>query len=51
MKIPSLFRATLALALALAQSTVALADPPATSAYATDVQNSHVEDATSRGIG
>jgi hypothetical protein len=49
MNIRSLARVTLALA--LAQSTIALADPPSTSAYATDVQNSHVEDATSRGIG
>ena len=39
------------LAFALAQSSLALADPPSTSAYATDAQNSHVEDATSRGIG
>jgi hypothetical protein len=38
-------------ALALAQASVALADPPANSAYATDTQSSHVEDATSRGIG
>jgi len=35
---------------ALAQSTLALAAPPSSSAYATDPQNSHVEDATSRGI-
>lgn len=42
-------RATLALA--IAQSSLALADPPANSAYGTDTQNSHVEDATSRGIG
>jgi len=39
------------LALTLVHSTLALADPPTTSAYATDAQNSHVEDATSRGIG
>jgi len=39
------------LAFALAQSSSALADPPSTSAYATDTQSSHVEDATSRGIG
>ena len=39
------------LAFALAQSSSALADPPTTSAYATDAQSSHVEDATSRGIG
>jgi hypothetical protein len=39
------------LAFALAQSSAALADPPSTSAYAIDAQNSHVEDATSRGIG
>jgi len=45
----SLFSATLLVA--LVQSPAALADPPTTSAYATDVQNSHVEDATSRGIG
>ena len=43
--------AGVSLALALAQASVALADPPSTSAYATDLQNSHVEDATSRGIG
>src|SRR4029434_3182945 len=49
MKIHSL--ASVTLALALAHSSIALADPPSTSAYATDVQNSHVEDATSRGIG
>ena len=49
MKIRSLSRVSLALA--LAQSSIALADPPLTSAYVTDVQNSHVEDATSRGIG
>jgi hypothetical protein len=39
------------LALALVQSAIALADPPANSPYVTDGQNSHVEDATSRGIG
>jgi hypothetical protein len=39
------------LALALVHSSIALADPPANSAYVTDAQNSHVEDATSRGIG
>jgi hypothetical protein len=49
MKIRSLMRATLALT--LLQSSFALADPPANSPYATDTQNSHVEDATSRGIG
>src|SRR5687768_9082872 len=38
-------------ALALAQSALTFADPPTTSPYATDAQNSHVEDATSRGIG
>src|SRR3954469_16777354 len=38
-------------ALALAQPPQAFADPPSTSAYATDPQQSHVEDATSRGIG
>jgi hypothetical protein len=38
------------LALALAQSSLALADPPAASPYNTDPQQSHVEDATSRGI-
>ncbi len=38
-------------ALALAQASPALADPPASSAYATDAQSTHVEDATSRGIG
>jgi len=40
-----------AIALALVQSSIALADPPANSPYNTDPQNSHVEDATSRGIG
>jgi hypothetical protein len=49
MKIRSLSRVTLALA--LVHSSLALADPPASSAYVTDAQNSHVEDATSRGIG
>ena len=39
------------LALAIVQSPLVLADPPSTSPYATDAQNSHVEDATSRGIG
>jgi hypothetical protein len=39
------------IALALAQSSQVFADPPSNSAYATDVQSSHVEDATSRGIG
>src|SRR3954468_10008532 len=38
-------------ALALAQTPQAFADPPSSSAYATDAQQSHVEDATSRGIG
>lgn len=38
-------------ALALTQAPLVFADPPATSAYATDPQNSHVEDATSRGVG
>ena len=38
------------LGLILSQS-VARADPPASSAYVTDPQNSYVEDATSRGIG
>jgi hypothetical protein len=39
------------LALAVAQSPLTMADPPTTSAYATDKQTSQVEDATSRGIG
>jgi len=39
-----------AITLALAQSSIALAAPPANSPYSTDPQNSHVEDATSRGI-
>src|SRR5689334_1027472 len=39
-----------ALALVLSRS-VAHADPPPSSAYVTDPQNSYVEDATSRGIG
>jgi hypothetical protein len=38
-------------ALTLAQSPVVFADPPSSSPYATDPQNSHVEDATSRGVG
>jgi hypothetical protein len=38
------------LALVLLQSN-AQADPPSTSAYVTDPQNSYVEDATSKGIG
>ncbi len=38
-----------ALALAI-HSTLALAEPVATSAYHADPQNSHVEDATSRGV-
>jgi hypothetical protein len=37
------------LALAI-HSTLALADPASTSAYQTDAQKSHVEDATSRGV-
>jgi hypothetical protein len=49
MKIRSLSRATLALA--VVNTSLALADPPSNSAYVTDAQNSHVEDATSRGIG
>jgi hypothetical protein len=40
-----------ALALALIQATAVYADPPSDSPYATDPQNSYVEDATSRGIG
>jgi hypothetical protein len=38
-------------ALVLIQAPVVGADPPLTSPYATDAQHSHVEDATSRGIG
>ena len=38
-------------ALVLSQTSQVFADPPSTSAYATDAQSSHVEDATSRGIG
>jgi hypothetical protein len=38
-------------AFALAAAPQAFADPPSSSAYATDPQESHVEDATSRGIG
>ncbi|MEO8016272.1 MAG: hypothetical protein ABI769_00525 [Pseudomonadota bacterium] len=49
MKTRSLSRASLALV--LLHSSFALADPPANSSYITDAQNSHVEDATSRGIG
>src|SRR5262245_25835704 len=49
MKPQTLARATLGLALAHGAS--AYADPPSTSPYATDPQNSYVEDATSRGIG
>jgi hypothetical protein len=40
-----------AVALALAHAGTALAAPPSNSAYATDPQNTYVEDATSRGIG
>src|SRR5216110_3317036 len=43
--------AALAPVLWTAQAPQAFADPPSSSAYATDAQNSHVEDATSRGIG
>ena len=43
--------AALALVISMAQAPQAFADPPSTSAYATDPQQSHVEDATSRGIG
>lgn len=38
-------------ALGLLNAGAAFADPPSTSAYATDRQESYVEDATSRGIG
>ena len=40
-----------ALVLAAAYSAAAAAAPPSSSAYATDPQFSHVEDATSHGIG
>ena len=43
--------AALAPVLWMAQVPQAFADPPATSAYVTDAQDTHVEDATSRGIG
>src|SRR3954465_5559257 len=43
--------AALAPVLWMAQAPQAFADPPPSSAYATDAQNSYVEDATSRGIG
>jgi len=47
----TLFRpARLALAIASALPCIALAAPGADSAYRTDVQHSHVEDATSRGV-
>jgi hypothetical protein len=36
---------------AIASTPVLAADPPASSAYFTDPQHSHVEDATSRGVG
>src|SRR6185312_17377393 len=49
MNLTRMFRATLALA--VLQSPVVFADPPAGSAYATDPQHSYVEDATSKGIG
>ena len=49
MKSTNLAGATLALA--LLQSTATYADPPTSSAYTTDPQNSYVEDSTSRGIG
>ena len=51
MTIRSHSRVLLAPAVALSQSALAQSVPPSTSAYATDAQNSHVEDATSRGIG
>lgn len=38
-------------AIAIANAPQAFADPPSSSAYATDPQQSHVEDATSKGIG
>lgn len=49
MKLKTAIRAVMALT--LAHSATTLAAPPSTSAYATDPQHSHVEDATSRGIG
>jgi len=38
-------------AFAISTAPQAFADPPSSSAYVTDPQESHVEDATSRGIG
>ncbi len=49
--LPVSLRCAIALALGTLPVTFALAAPPSTSAYATDVQHSHVEDATSQGIG
>lgn len=47
---PNLFRTGLALAIAAAIPTMALAAPGASSPYKTDAQSTHVEDATSKGI-
>lgn len=48
MKASQLFGATVALVI---HATLAAADPASTSSYFTDPQQSHVEDATSEGVG
>ena len=50
MKISMPVHSRMALAIAAALPFTALAAPPTTSAYGTDPQSSHVEDATSQGI-
>ncbi len=49
--IRSYLRTTIAVFGSCLLSTAAMATPPINSAYSTDIQNSHVEDATSEGIG
>jgi len=44
-------RSTMTLILGSSLLSTVMATPPTTSAYSTDIQNSHVEDATSEGIG
>ena len=46
----AIYRCSSALAMAV-YAVLASADPASTSAYFTDPQQSHVEDATSEGIG
>lgn len=50
MKRSNVLQSAVAVALALGSSST-IAAPPSSSAYFTDPQSSHVEDATSRGIG